>query len=1082
MEIVPIAFVNSATTATTTAGTSTTLNMPANITVNNVLIAFLNFSVAVTGITGLAETGWSQFSWSPMTDGTVETCAVFYKTAVGGETVSLSWTNSAYVAGVVVQYSGVNPYSPIDTSAGSYALVGGSGGSLSTPTISASGSNEWAVAMFAARTSVTGTNNITFTAAPGLTDRAQINNSTATSPSTWVAIDVEDSNGTVSVGSHTYTATESKGNLPHNQTALIYLNPQVIKQKYGGLFPIGTNNGTTWTPPLQQVSQDFTWATLNPSSGTYDFTSIDNYLATYGVPGAMVRLHINGGYQSPTWLNNEVGTISVTNTRSGTTEQCPLYWVQTYMDAWKEFITALGNYYDNNPRIQSVNMAACSFIFDEPFILGSDTTSVQNMWNAGLTAANGQTAMYNGMAALINAFPTTVCEFAGHSSRAYPQNGVQVSDWNTTQYGGLAILNYLHNTYGQHYISTDYGWGQAAVAPATSLDTASDQYSWMHLRANLGYPIAFQLTLPAQTDSALDTALQGAVDMNGRWVEHSGFGLTTNSDVQMYDSELKANNSQTPSASSIDDSGSTDTEVFSQSHNYTDLSGLTDSYVVAKNILTVTQTDTGLSDSWTTTQSHGYTDLSGLTDRQAYNQGHAYTDLSGLTDTYSVQTNTLGIPTNATDNSGLTDREVYSQSHVYTDLSGLTDSTSFVHTWVITHTDLEALTDPNTVPTAHTLTVTDDSGLLDFGFVPFSKDLVGLTDSVVLVQSHVYTDLSGLKDSSFEGPVHYVTSTDLSGLTDPPALGQGHAYTDAENLTDYQAYRRGLVASDPAGEADRQAYNQSHAYVDSNRQFDSFGLGQSHAYTDLSGLHESTAFALAPVITDTSGLGDSPSLMNGIEATDGAGLTDNFAAVHSQDDQMGLTDSATWTLTRAVTDSTGTTDSVVFGRLFTDSVGSVDSLAQFAGSGSLDLAGLSDYLYLQQSHVYNDSAGLTDSSSQRVFLLLEVTETDSAGLSDPVARGVGYTDGVGCTDSVVLAQTHVYLDVTGITDINDEWFFDGNETLTATDRSGITDSVIFSHTIAATDTTGSTDFAFLVLPWTAPTLDIAWIEAAYFAG
>jgi hypothetical protein len=315
---------------------------------------------------------------------------------------------------------------------------------------------------------------------------------------------------------------------------------------YGGLFTNSNTYRLSVSPALDHFWLHVDWAALNPTNGGYDFSPITSYLKAN--PGVNVRLHIGGGPSAPAWLLGLYGTVSVTNTRSNITQDCGRYWVRGYKTKYADFCNALGATFDSNPRVASVNMAGCSLIFEEPFILGGDAAAV-SCFNGGLTATNGRDAMYAGLAALTAAFPTTVCEFAGHSARAYPNTAGtgEVSDWSTTTtVGGRAILNYMHNLYGAHYSSTDYGLGPTDyTAAATSLASAPSIYSWMHLRANLGYPIGFQLTAagPGTSPTATDLtdAIRSGIDMKARWVEHSSYGRLTNSTVQNLDATLKAN-------------------------------------------------------------------------------------------------------------------------------------------------------------------------------------------------------------------------------------------------------------------------------------------------------------------------------------------------------------------------------------------------------------------------------------------------------------------------------------------------------------------------------------------------------------
>ena len=316
-----------------------------------------------------------------------------------------------------------------------------------------------------------------------------------------------------------------------------------IKNNYGGLFTSTEANRASWTPPLGQYWLKVKWSDLEPNQGTYDWSSIDSYLVAH--PTLNVRIHVLGGQLAPvsgtnTWLADiSGGTVDVTNVPAGITVPCGMYWKQPYMNAYATFVKAMGARYDSNPQVASINNAGCSLVFDEPWIMGGDTTSCVNMYNAGLSKIAQHNAIYNALDALMAAWPTTIIEMPTHSQLNYPISTGQGGDWMND---GLPAINMLHTTYGHQLILTDYGLGAGEYeAAAPDLATALTQYSWMHLRSTLGFPIAFQATFRTTTQAIVESGTQAAIDMGGRWFEHSSWGALPNNEVQSYDSALKAN-------------------------------------------------------------------------------------------------------------------------------------------------------------------------------------------------------------------------------------------------------------------------------------------------------------------------------------------------------------------------------------------------------------------------------------------------------------------------------------------------------------------------------------------------------------
>jgi len=317
----------------------------------------------------------------------------------------------------------------------------------------------------------------------------------------------------------------------------------VIKPVYGGLYTSREANRTRWSPALGQYWLKVRWADLEPSPGVYNWAPITDYLTAH--PGVRVRLHIEGGDGAPSWLANDSGAfVPVTNNRDSITRYCGRYWVPAYKNRFKSFVTALGARFDKVPEIASVNNFGNSLVYDEPWIMGGDAASVARLYSAGLNRDSSLAAQKEAIAALIQAFPTTVIEMPGHGTWDYPVDatGKIKYDWA----GGRDIFNQMHALYGRHIIFTDYGLGpNEGEAAAADLATAPSFYSWLHKRADLGYPIAFQLTLTTSgsspTTEQMVGAMEAAVFMGASWVEHSEFMLLNNSQVQFYDGEFKAN-------------------------------------------------------------------------------------------------------------------------------------------------------------------------------------------------------------------------------------------------------------------------------------------------------------------------------------------------------------------------------------------------------------------------------------------------------------------------------------------------------------------------------------------------------------
>ncbi|WP_404352610.1 hypothetical protein LG324_06550 [Phycicoccus jejuensis] len=315
----------------------------------------------------------------------------------------------------------------------------------------------------------------------------------------------------------------------------------VSKTNYGGLY------GATSTDRLRRgVSQQWLkvrWSDLEPQEGAYNWEPITNILASD--PNLVVRVHVNGGQFAPEWLKVAAGKVTVTNAKDGITATVGQYWTPRYMSAYDRFVTALGAKFDGNARVASVNMFGTSLIYDEPWITGGAASGAA-LYSAGLTKDKVVAAQNAGLAATVAAFPHTVVEMPLHGQFTYPVAGGQKGTWAD----GIGLANAWDAQYGNRVIFTDYGWGAGDwTAAASSLATAPNLYSWMHKRADLGRPIAFQATLAPGTAAGSTTptadvaraATDEAVRMGARWFEHYSWAYFSVDEAAAFDARFKAN-------------------------------------------------------------------------------------------------------------------------------------------------------------------------------------------------------------------------------------------------------------------------------------------------------------------------------------------------------------------------------------------------------------------------------------------------------------------------------------------------------------------------------------------------------------
>lgn len=117
----------------------------------------------------------------------------------------------------------------------------------------------------------------------------------------------------------------------------------------------------------------FDWGELNPGNGVYDWTVLDDYLTAVAATGKRAAIGIStyngrccGGINgTPAWVwqsnpNAVVITASCEISPSGGCPdglwRVPRYWFRSYLNPYGAFVTALGNRYKNDARLEWVSI------------------------------------------------------------------------------------------------------------------------------------------------------------------------------------------------------------------------------------------------------------------------------------------------------------------------------------------------------------------------------------------------------------------------------------------------------------------------------------------------------------------------------------------------------------------------------------------------------------------------------------------------------------------------------------------------------------------------------------------------------
>jgi hypothetical protein len=208
---VAIALDTSSTGLSDTTVTSASVNISAAATGAQVFWC-LELTVSTSNNLATPPTGWTLVA-EDHTSGNI-VYAIYTRTKQGGDTsYSATWTTLSRYLTSWVSYTGVDPTTPNETAAKAYGTT--TVATVATGTATPAAAGRWALAFHMNR-NTTGAN--TFTPDAALTERRD--DGGAVNP--WSSMEIADSNGIVTVASHSYTATGTQSSASR-PGVLIYL-------------------------------------------------------------------------------------------------------------------------------------------------------------------------------------------------------------------------------------------------------------------------------------------------------------------------------------------------------------------------------------------------------------------------------------------------------------------------------------------------------------------------------------------------------------------------------------------------------------------------------------------------------------------------------------------------------------------------------------------------------------------------------------------------------------------------------------------------------------------------------------------
>ena len=137
-----------------------------------------------------------------------------------------------------------------------------------------------------------------------------------------------------------------------------------------------------------------TWEQLEPTQGTFNFSTLDASLAAVTAYNSKhantpigVRLRVFAAFVAPAWAKSLDGTpIAVpAHLRTDPGGTLGQWWKSGYRSAWASLQKALAARYDSNPVLREVAVSSCTTLTAEPFVMAPATVALATAdgWTTG---------------------------------------------------------------------------------------------------------------------------------------------------------------------------------------------------------------------------------------------------------------------------------------------------------------------------------------------------------------------------------------------------------------------------------------------------------------------------------------------------------------------------------------------------------------------------------------------------------------------------------------------------------------------------------------------------------------------------
>jgi Beta-galactosidase len=285
--------------------------------------------------------------------------------------------------------------------------------------------------------------------------------------------------------------------------------------------PIGDLSGMpAWTNPrVDGIRLRCCWNVVQPQSGAYNWSTIDQALSLANQHGKKIGVSISAGTLTPQWVYDSGATKYILANRSA--GAMPLPWEAAFQNKWLAFINEFGARYDGNPALAYV--CPTGFMQNCVMYFAPDPRD-----ESRLTALATQAGYASLSDAYVPAAESIIASFAA----AFPTTAIVLNPVVPFTTGGQGAVDSIRNwgfdTYpGQFGVMYPL---QATIPPHTPPPPAlpypkGNQMLCVASDAARLYEDPDPIPLPLPP-IPLQDALENAVSLDGQYVEIYGSDLT----------------------------------------------------------------------------------------------------------------------------------------------------------------------------------------------------------------------------------------------------------------------------------------------------------------------------------------------------------------------------------------------------------------------------------------------------------------------------------------------------------------------------------------------------------------------------